>query len=73
MLLANITVGKKILRHFPTLSVLRRHPSPSKSQFAPLISAAKSVGFDISKLLVIIFLYAIDKFLPLPLSLSLLL
>jgi len=47
MLLANITVGKKILRHFPTLSLLRRHPAPAKSQFAPLVSAAKAVGFDI--------------------------
>ena len=47
MLLANITVGKKILRHFPTLSVLRRHPAPSRSQFEPLIAAAASRGFDI--------------------------
>lgn len=44
MLLANITVGKKILRHFPTLSVLRRHPAPSKSQFDELLSAASAVG-----------------------------
>jgi exosome complex exonuclease DIS3/RRP44 len=47
MLLANITVGKKILRHFPTLSLLRRHPAPSKSQFTPLVSAAKAVGVDV--------------------------
>jgi exosome complex exonuclease DIS3/RRP44 len=44
MLLANITVSKKILRHFPSLAVLRRHQPPSAQQFAPLVSAAASVG-----------------------------
>jgi exosome complex exonuclease DIS3/RRP44 len=44
MLLANITVSKKILRHFPTLGVLRRHQPPSREQFAPLLSAASAVG-----------------------------
>eukprot|EP00602_Paraphysomonas_sp_CaronLab_P006700 CAMPEP_0185034340 /NCGR_PEP_ID=MMETSP1103-20130426/24109_1 /TAXON_ID=36769 /ORGANISM="Paraphysomonas bandaiensis, Strain Caron Lab Isolate" /LENGTH=1005 /DNA_ID=CAMNT_0027570957 /DNA_START=192 /DNA_END=3209 /DNA_ORIENTATION=- len=50
MLLANITVSKKVLRHFPTLGVLRRHQPPSKEQFAPLLSAAAAVGvhLDIS-------------------------
>jgi exosome complex exonuclease DIS3/RRP44 len=47
MLLANITVAKKILRHFPTLSLLRRHPAPAKTQFAPLVSAAKAVGLEL--------------------------
>ncbi|CAM9533622.1 unnamed protein product [Discosporangium mesarthrocarpum] len=47
MLLANITVGKKILRHFPTLSVLRRHSAPSKQQFEGLLSTAKAVGIEI--------------------------
>jgi exosome complex exonuclease DIS3/RRP44 len=40
-------VAKKILRHFPTLSLLRRHPSPSRERFQPLISAAAARGFDI--------------------------
>jgi exosome complex exonuclease DIS3/RRP44 len=44
MLLANITVSKKILRHYPTLGLLRRHQPPSRTQFAPLLSAAASVG-----------------------------
>jgi exosome complex exonuclease DIS3/RRP44 len=50
MLLANITVSKKILRHYPSLSVLRRHQPPSREQFSPLVSAAASVGvvIDIS-------------------------
>ena len=47
MLLANVTVGKKILRHYPTLSVLRRHPAPNRGRFDELISKAKSRGFDL--------------------------
>ncbi|CAM9805277.1 unnamed protein product [Ectocarpus sp. 6 AP-2014] len=47
MLLANITVGKKILRHFPTLSVLRRHPSPSRQQFDGLLAIAQAVGIKL--------------------------
>ncbi|DAZ98034.1 TPA: hypothetical protein N0F65_004524 [Lagenidium giganteum] len=46
MLLANITVAKKIVRHFPTFSMLRRHPAPSKRQFDLLCSQAKAVGVD---------------------------
>jgi exosome complex exonuclease DIS3/RRP44 len=48
MLLANVTVGKKILRHYPTLSILRRHPAPNRSMFDSLISKAKSKGFSIN-------------------------
>jgi len=48
MLLANVTVGKKILRHYPTLSILRRHPAPNKAMFDSLISKARSRGFDIN-------------------------
>ncbi|CAK4376014.1 unnamed protein product [Aphanomyces euteiches] len=44
MLLANITVAKKILRTLPTFSLLRRHPAPSKRQFDAIVSQAKSVG-----------------------------
>jgi exosome complex exonuclease DIS3/RRP44 len=47
MLLANVTVSKKILRHYPTLSVLRRHPSPNRSMFEGLISKAKCRGHEI--------------------------
>lgn len=47
MLLANITVAKKILRKYPTLSVLRRHPSPNRAMFEGLISKARSRGFEI--------------------------
>jgi exosome complex exonuclease DIS3/RRP44 len=47
MLLANVTVSKKILRHYPTLSVLRRHAAPNRSMFQSLISKARSRGIDI--------------------------
>jgi exosome complex exonuclease DIS3/RRP44 len=47
MLLANVTVAKKILRHYPTLSVLRRHPAPNRQMFDSLISKAKSRGLAI--------------------------
>ena len=41
---------EEILKHFPTLGILRRHQPPSREQFAPLLAAAKSVGvlLDIS-------------------------
>lgn len=48
MLLANVTVSKKILRHYPTLSVLRRHPAPNRTMFDGLISKAKSRGLVIN-------------------------
>ena len=47
MLLANVTVAKKILRHYPTLSVLRRHPAPNRSMFDSLISKARCKGLEI--------------------------
>jgi exosome complex exonuclease DIS3/RRP44 len=48
MLFANVTVSKKILRHYPTLSVLRRHPAPNRGMFDSLISKAKCRGFAIN-------------------------
>jgi exosome complex exonuclease DIS3/RRP44 len=47
MLLANITVSKKILKHFPTLSLLRRHQPPSSEQFLPLLKLATAAGFGL--------------------------
>jgi exosome complex exonuclease DIS3/RRP44 len=47
MLLANITVAKKTLRHFPTLSVLRRHAAPSLEQLLPLEEAAAAAGVSL--------------------------
>jgi exosome complex exonuclease DIS3/RRP44 len=47
MLLANITVAKQILKHFPTLSLLRRHQAPSQLQFEKLLKQANIVGVNI--------------------------
>ncbi|KAG6799814.1 exosome complex exonuclease RRP44 [Apis mellifera caucasica] len=48
MLLANISVAKKILEEFPECAILRRHPEPPPSNFEPLIKAAKNQGFIIN-------------------------
>ncbi|KYM94946.1 Exosome complex exonuclease RRP44 [Cyphomyrmex costatus] len=48
MLLANISVAKKILAEFPECALLRRHPEPPQSNFEPLIKAAKNQGFTIN-------------------------
>lgn len=47
MLLANITVAKKIYEVFPQFACLRRHPSPPVSNFDPLIKAAESKNIQI--------------------------
>nr|CAD7453909.1 unnamed protein product [Timema tahoe] len=48
MLLANISVAKKILEEFPECALLRRHPTPPVSNFEPIIKAGKKLGFDIN-------------------------
>ncbi|XP_013415893.1 exosome complex exonuclease RRP44 [Lingula anatina] len=46
MLLANVSVAKKIYEEFPDCAVLRRHPSPPPSNFKPVINVAEARGFD---------------------------
>lgn len=48
MLLANISVAKKIVNEFPECAVLRRHPEPPPANFEPLIKAGKNQGFIIN-------------------------
>ncbi|XP_053981300.1 exosome complex exonuclease RRP44 [Hylaeus volcanicus] len=48
MLLANISVAKKIVEEFPECAVLRRHPEPPPANFEPLIKAGKNQGFTIN-------------------------
>ena len=48
MLLANISVAKKIVEEFPECAVLRRHPEPPPANFEPLIKAGKHQGFNIN-------------------------
>ncbi|GAX77417.1 hypothetical protein CEUSTIGMA_g4862.t1 [Chlamydomonas eustigma] len=45
MLLANISVAEKIVQHFPSCSLLRRHPTPAPRQFEPVVKAAAAAGF----------------------------
>jgi exosome complex exonuclease DIS3/RRP44 len=58
MLLANISVAEKIVQHFPSCSLLRRHPTPAPRQFEPVVKAAASAGFtleiDTSKVVVVV-------------------
>ncbi|XP_069698692.1 exosome complex exonuclease RRP44 [Periplaneta americana] len=48
MLLANVSVAKKILEDFPECAMLRRHPTPPISNFEPLIKAGRKLGFEIN-------------------------
>lgn len=47
MLLANVSVAEHVLRAFPTLALLRRHPTPAPEMLQPLVKAAKTWGFDV--------------------------
>lgn len=47
MLLANISVAKKLYEHFPQHAVLRKHPTPSPAMFETLIKSANSLKVDI--------------------------
>ncbi|MEW5299944.1 MAG: hypothetical protein WDW36_002913 [Sanguina aurantia] len=47
MLLANVTVAEKIVRHFPACSLLRHHQTPPPRQFEPLLNAASAAGFEL--------------------------
>ncbi|KAG7201943.1 hypothetical protein KM043_004648 [Ampulex compressa] len=48
MLLANVSVGEKILAEFPECAMLRRHPEPPQTNFEPLIKAGSNQGFVIN-------------------------
>ncbi|XP_071786889.1 exosome complex exonuclease RRP44-like isoform X2 [Asterias amurensis] len=47
MLLANISVAKKIHEEFPQCACLRRHPTPSPSSYEPVIKAALAKGVEL--------------------------
>lgn len=47
MLLANVSVAKKIVTDFPEISILRRHPIPPQTNFESLKKAAGNLGFEI--------------------------
>jgi exosome complex exonuclease DIS3/RRP44 len=47
MLLANIVVAEKTLKHFPHCAMLRRHPKPSNEMFESLLKAAAAGGYKL--------------------------
>ncbi|CAM6054368.1 unnamed protein product [Sphagnum tenellum] len=47
MLLANMSVAKKITSAFPNQAVLRRHPPPKENMMEPLVQALTKLDFDI--------------------------
>lgn len=47
MLLANVSVAEKILAHFSSCSLLRRHQVPAPRQFEPLLKAAAAAGITL--------------------------
>ncbi|GMH06614.1 hypothetical protein Nepgr_008454 [Nepenthes gracilis] len=47
MLAANVAVAEKILKHFPLCSLLRRHPTPTREMFEPLLRTAVAAGLDL--------------------------
>ncbi|KAI8373200.1 uncharacterized protein BYT42DRAFT_61558 [Radiomyces spectabilis] len=47
MIMANAAVGKRIYEGCCDAAILRRHPPPSKSQFAQIVKAAESKGYTI--------------------------
>ncbi|XP_075661191.1 exosome complex exonuclease RRP44 homolog A-like [Castanea sativa] len=47
MLVANVSVADKILKHFSLCSLLRRHPSPTREMLEPLLRTAAAVGLNL--------------------------
>ena len=48
MLLANIAVAEKIVQHYPSFAILRRHPQPKQKEVADFVDLLAQHGFDIS-------------------------
>ncbi|ELU08883.1 hypothetical protein CAPTEDRAFT_225692 [Capitella teleta] len=48
MLLANISVAKKITQEFPNCAILRRHPSPPLSNYDIIVDVAAAKGFKLN-------------------------
>jgi len=44
MVLANVTVGRELVKHFPSNTLLRCHPEPEGSAFKPLSTALQAHG-----------------------------
>ncbi|KAG4139233.1 hypothetical protein ERO13_D07G178500v2 [Gossypium hirsutum] len=47
MLAANVSVAKQIRDCFPSCSLLRRHPTPTREMLEPLLCTAAAIGLDL--------------------------
>ncbi|KAG2323305.1 hypothetical protein Bca4012_058794 [Brassica carinata] len=47
MLAANVSVAEKILKQFPSCSLLRRHPTPTREMLEPLLRTAAAIGLSL--------------------------
>ncbi|KAF7806851.1 exosome complex exonuclease RRP44-like protein A isoform X1 [Senna tora] len=47
MLAANVSVAEQILRSFPSCSLLRRHPTPTREMLEPLLRTAAVIGLHL--------------------------
>lgn len=48
MLLANISVAEKIVQHYPSFAILRRHPQPKQKEVADFVEAMAKQGFEMT-------------------------
>ncbi|KAF2575535.1 hypothetical protein F2Q70_00000958 [Brassica cretica] len=47
MLAANVSVAEQILKLFPSCSLLRRHPTPTREMLEPLLRTAAAIGLSL--------------------------
>ncbi len=47
MLLANVAVAEKIVSHFPSISILRKHSSPKPKQMKELSQILNKLGYKL--------------------------
>jgi exosome complex exonuclease DIS3/RRP44 len=48
MLLANIAVAEKIVLHYPSFAILRRHPKPKDKEVEEFVNLLSKFGFSMS-------------------------
>ncbi|KAG2243798.1 hypothetical protein Bca52824_094363 [Brassica carinata] len=47
MLAANVSVSEQILKQFPSCSLFRRHPTPTREMLEPLLRTAAAIGLSL--------------------------
>lgn len=48
MLLANVAVAEKIVQHYPSFAILRRHPKPKIKEVQEFVELLAKFGFEMS-------------------------